>query len=123
MEYHQEQFNQPAQPANEPAPGKQQNNMAIFSMIAGILALICCCVPPLQFLLGITALLLAIFSKKGQPFSGFAIAGLILAILSLIISVLMVLYIVWAYSLMSDPQYAPLFNEAMEMYQQMAPTP
>ena len=91
--------------------------MAIASMIVGILALISCCTPPLQFLLGITGLLLAIFSKKGQPFCGFAIAGLILSILSLVISVLMVLYIVWAFSLMSDPQYAPIFDELMKMYQ------
>ena len=120
MEYNQDQYGQPANPATQKKP---QNNMALASMIVGILALISCCTPPLQFLLGITALLLAVFSKKGQPFSGFAIAGLILSILSLIISFLMVLYIVWAFKLMSDPQYAPILDEVMELYQQMYSTP
>ena len=120
MEYNQDQY---GHPADTVPPKKPQNNMAIASMIVGILALISCCAPPLQFLLGITALLLAIFSKKEQPFCGFAIAGLILAILSLVISILMVLYIVWFFSLMSDPQYAPMFHEFMEMYQQTYPAP
>ena len=99
-------------------PYKQQNNMALAAMIVGIFSLLSCCIPPLQFALSVVGILLVIFSKKGgKPWSGFAIAGLVLSILSLIISIVMVIYVIFAFQMMRDPQYAPLFNEIYQMYE------
>lgn len=112
--------NQWQQPPVSPLPQMPpQNNMALASMIVSILSLLACCIPPLQFIMGMVALLLAIFSKKGKPFSGFAIAGMVISILSLVISIGMVLYMMFAFSLMKDPQYAHIFNEILEMYETM----
>lgn len=99
-------------------PANPVNNMALTSMIIGIFGLLlACCFPPLQFLLGVTSLLLAIFSKKGKPFHGFAIAGLILSILCILVSIAVIAYFALVYSMMRDPQYAPLFHELYELYQ------
>ena len=106
-------------PNPQQPPYKQQNNMALASMIVGIFALLSCCFPPLQFVLGVVGILLVIFSKKGKPWSGFAIAGLVMTIISLLISIVMVLYIGFAYKMMKDPQFAPMFNEVYEMYEEM----
>ncbi len=127
--YNNNNYNYGGQPYNQGAPGpnynpyppqppyKQQNNMALASMIVGIFSLLSCCFPPLQFVLGIVGILLVIFSKKGKPWSGFAIAGLVMSIISLLISIVMVLYLAFAFQMMRDPQFAPLFNEVYEMYE------
>lgn len=108
------------QPATPPTPPvKQQNNMAVASMIVSIFGLLSCCFPPLQFILGMAALLLAIFSKKGKPFCGFAIAGLIMSIFCLVISIALTAYMAFAFAVMKDPQFAPIYNEIMEMYESM----
>lgn len=122
-------YNNGGQPYNQGGPGqnynpyppqqpyKQPNNMALASMIVGIFSLLSCCFPPLQFVLGIVGILLVIFSKKGKPWSGYAIAGLVMSIISLLISIVMVLYLALAFQMMRDPQFAPLFNEVYEMYE------
>lgn len=99
-------------------PATSVNRMALTSMIIGIFGLlVACCIPPLQFLLGVTSLLLAIFSKKGKPLHGYAIAGLILSILCILISIAVIAYIALVYNMAKDPQYGPLFNELYELYQ------
>lgn len=112
----------PPTPPMPVPPAQPQNNMAVASMIVSIFGLLSCCAPPLQFVLGMAGLLLAVFSKKGRPFSGFAVAGMIMSILSLVISIFMVLYIVFITSLVRDPQYGPMINEMMELYEQMFET-
>ena len=119
MENYDNQYNNNWQEMPPQPPVKPQNNMAIASMIVSIFGLLSCCFPPLQFILGMVALLLAIFSKKGNPFSGFAIAGLIMSIFCLVISIAMVLYLVFAFSMMKDPQYGPMINDIMQMYEEM----
>lgn len=105
-------------PPQQP-PYKQPNNMALASMFVGIFSLLSCCLPPLQFLLGVVGILLVIFSRRGKPWSGFAVAGLVMSILALLISIAMVIYLVFAFQMMRDPQFAPLFNEIYEMYETM----
>ncbi len=83
-------------------------------MIVGIFSLLGCCIPFIQFPLAMIAIVLAILSRKGQPFSGFAVVGLVLGILSILVSVLMTVY--WGY-LLSHPEFLDLYNEMMQMYE------
>lgn len=102
---------------------KPSNLMAAASLITGILGLIACCAPPMQFFLGVAGILLVIFSKKGKPLHPCAIAGLVLSILSLIISIAMVAYMVMLYSIMKDPSLNPelyqMIHEYMKYYESL----
>lgn len=102
---------------------KQSNLLATASLITGILGFISCCAPPLQFFLGVAGILLVIFSKKGKPMHPCAVAGLVLSILSLIISIAMVAYMVILYNIMKDPSLNPelyqLINEYMRQYESL----
>ena len=76
-----------------------------------------CCIPFVQFPLAVVSIVLVVLSKKGQPLSGFAIAGLVLAIISIIISILMTLYWGFLISMMNDPEFMSIYNEMLEMYE------
>ena len=72
--------------AMAPAAAKS-NQMALWAMVTGIISLLCCQVlGPLPIVLGIVALS-QIKRNPQQTGSGFAIAGIVLGILSLIIAV------------------------------------
>lgn len=96
---------------------QQRNGKALASMIFGILALLSCCIPFIQFPLAVVAIVLVILSKKKQPLTGFAIAGLVLGIISVIISIAMTFYWGYAISLMNDPEFIDMYNDMMKMYQ------
>ena len=96
--------------------------MATASLIVGIFAIISCCIPPFQFFLGVVGLLLAIFSKKGRPFEGVAVAGLVLSIGAILFSIFVVAYIyIVGVLVRTDPAFAEMYNEMynimMEQYQ------
>lgn len=107
-----------SQKPTPPTPQKP-NNFATLSLVAGIFALISCCFPPLQLLLGAAAIMLAIVSKKGGPFPGMSVAGLILGILSVICSILMFINFVITMQLMQDPANAEIVKQVMEQYQNL----
>ncbi len=113
--YYGYQQNDPGQ-QNRP-PKKETNSMAITSMLLGIFSLVTCCASPLGIILGIVSIVLAILSKKGQPMSGFAIAGIVLSAIGILLSLLFFAYYMLVLSLMKDPQYATLFNDLLEQYQ------
>ncbi len=76
----------PIHMAMAPAAAKS-NQMALWAMVTGIISLLCCQVlGPLPIVLGIVALS-QIKRNPQQTGSGFAIAGIVLGILSLIIAV------------------------------------
>lgn len=102
------------QPYGQP---NQRNNLALASMIVGILSLLACCIPFVQFPLAVTTIVLVILSKKKRPLNGFAIAGLVMGILSVISSVLMTLYWGVLISMMNDPEFMAIYNELMKKYQ------
>ena len=123
MEYYdsdvQKESMQPSSSPNEP------NRMAIVSMICGIIGilLLCCCVAfPASIILGVAAITLAILSRKGEPFSGYAIAGLTLGIFALILGIAEFVYLMAVNMLLRDPQWAPFFDEVMEQYQELVPS-
>lgn len=95
------------------APG---NMMAMASMIVGINSFFMFLYPPAQFILGVIGILLAIFSKKEKPLSGFAIAGIVLSVISLIMS----LALVWlSREILQNPDFAPLLDLMSQMYKDM----
>ncbi len=117
-----QQYWQNGSPGSQPywqngQPPKKRNNLALASMIVGIFALITCCVPFIQFPLAVTAIVLVILSKKKQPLSGFAIAGLVMGILAILLSIVMLLYWGAYLQLMNDPEFSKILNEMLEMYQ------
>lgn len=110
---------QPGWQGNQPygQPPVRRNGQALASMIFGILALVSCCIPFIQFPLAVAAIVLVILSKKKQPLTGFAIAGLVLGIISIVISIAMTFYWGYAISMMNTPEFWEMYNEMMEMYQ------
>ena len=98
-------------------PPRQHNGKALASMIFGILALVACCVPFIQFPLAVVAIVLVILSQNRQPLPGFAIAGLVLGIIAIIMSIAMTIYWGYAFSLMNDPEFIQMYNDMMNMYQ------
>ncbi len=113
--------NPPPEPGRGYQPKPPINNMAVTSMVLGLVSILisCCCFPIgfiLGFALGMGGLVLAILSKKGKPFSPYAIAGLILSILGICESLFFFgCYLLTAH-LMRDPRYSALFNEILEQY-------
>lgn len=97
------------------------NNMAVASMVLGIASILlsCCCFPVgfiISFALGMAGLALAIISKKGQPFSAFAIAGLVLSILGICGSLFIFGCYILTSLMLKDPEYSALFNEIFQQY-------
>ena len=98
------------------APQKETNRLAVASMIVGIFAMLTCCIPFIQFPLAVVTIVLVILSKKGKPFNGFAVAGLVLGILAVIISIGMTIYWGVLISLMKDPEFMSIYNSLLESY-------
>lgn len=98
-------------------PGSSKRR-ALFSVLIGISSLLMCVRPDIQFGASVAGILLAIYSKNGKPLSGLAMTGLIISIASLVLSILMFAYFCFIFTLAKDPQYAPLFNDAMATYEQ-----
>lgn len=106
-------------PGQGQPPKKENNPMAVTSMVLGIFSIISCCASPLAVLLGIGGIVLAILSKKGKPMSGFAIAGVVLSAVGLVISLAFFAYYLFVLSMMKDPRYASFFNEILEQYEML----
>ena len=92
-------------------------------MIVSMLALItCCCSPLVQFPLAVTAIVLVILSKKGQPLSGYAIAGLVMSVFAIILSIAMTLLIGYVRSpefqnALSRPEVQQFYDEYNDIYE------
>lgn len=95
------------------------NSMAVFSMIAGILACITFYYPPLQLFLGASAVILAYISKKGKDFSGFSVAGTATGIFSIVCSIIIFSLVVYSFSLIKDPANAEMIREIYRQYQEI----
>lgn len=88
---------------------RQTNPLSVASMILGILATVCCCLGYAGAFFGVVAIVLAVLSsKKAGNFDAMAIAGLILGIFGLVISVFMIVSI---YLIPED-----VFNEYFDQY-------
>lgn len=105
----------------EPQQNQPMNitiNISLLSLLLGFAALVSCCAPPMQFLLGSGAIMLAFLSRK-EHFSSMARVGLILGILSILCSILVFIQYVTAMRLMSDPANAALVKEVTRYYEEI----
>lgn len=110
--------NQGSSPAGRPP--KQPNGMATVSLICGIIGVLslCACIAfPLSIILGVAAIVLSFLSKKGEPFTSMAIAGLVLGILALILGVAEGLYMIAVNLMLRDPQMSSMFDQILDQYQ------
>lgn len=110
--------NQGGNPAGRPQ--KQPNGMATFSLICGIIGVLslCACIAfPLSIILGVAAIVLSFLSRKGEPFTGMAIAGLVLGILALVLGVAEGLYMIAVNFMLRDPQMSSMFDQILDQYQ------
>ena len=103
-------------------PVRQPNGTATASLICGIIGTLslCACIAfPLSIILGVAAIILSFLSRKGEPFTGLAIAGLVLGILSLILGVAEWCYMVAINVMPRDPQMSSMFDQILDQYQNM----
>ncbi len=98
-------------------PPGQSNGMATAALVLGIFSLLSCCIPFIQFPLAVITIVLVILSKKGRPLTGFAVAGLVMGIISILISIGMTFYWGVVISMMKDPEFMDMYNKILEMYQ------
>lgn len=97
-------YNQSYQPYQEniyaqPGESKSANGKAVASLVCGIFSLLlCCCYGVPAIILGVIAIILAVFAKKDNmgQFPGMAIAGLILGIIGIVMGVIYLLVFVLA---------------------------
>ncbi len=102
------------------------SRLSLFSLIAGILGLVSCCNPPIQLICGSSAAILAWLSRTQQPLTPRGVIGLVLGILSIIISILVFFQFMWAMEIIEDPANAELirqfYQQTQEMMESMMPT-
>ena len=118
----QNQYNngQPPYWQNQPQrPRREKNSFATISLISGIFALLtlCCFAFPVAIICGVGAVCFAIISKKGQPFRGSAVAGIILGVIAVLLGIGEFFYVLTITNLMKDPANAAAFNEFFEQFQ------
>ena len=91
---------------------------ATMSMMCGIFAFFS--LFSAAILLGMSANVLFVLSKEeGQPRRGSAVVGLILGVMSTIFGVVEFFCLIQVYHMITDPQYAPFFDQAMELYESL----
>lgn len=120
--YWQNQYNngQPPYWQNQPQrPRREKNSFATISLISGIFALLtlCCFAFPVAIICGVGAVCFAIISKKGQPFRGTAVAGIVLGVIAVLLGIGEFFYVLTITNLMKDPANAAAFNEFFEQFQ------
>lgn len=92
---------------------------ALFSLFTGFMGMTTCCYPPLQLVLGAAALILAYISKTEHPLTGQGKVGMVLGIISVIVSLLMFAQFVLAIHIMDDPANAPMIRDIFKQYQDL----
>lgn len=85
--------NVPAKPFKPGDPSK--NWMGILAMILGILSILICCLWYLSLIFGLGGLIFGIIGRKSQQ-KGMATAGMVTGIIGLFISLIVIIFIVFA---------------------------
>lgn len=78
----------PAYNGVAPVAEKRNDTLGIIALIAGIVALLAACCPPLGIVLGIAALICGIIGKSKEQ--RFAMVGVILGIIALLLAILFI---------------------------------
>lgn len=107
------------QPDNGQPPRKPTNHFANVSLAVGIFGLLslCCMAFPIAIILGVGAISFAVLSRQGRPFSGPAIAGIVLGVLCILLGIGEFFYILAVSAFMRDPKNAAMFNALYEQLQ------
>ncbi len=93
-------------------------NISLISAVCGMLSL-CCGSPFISILFGIIAVVTAILSRKGKPFTGRAMAGLILGIFAIGLGAVEWFYFMAFESLLEDPEFSSILNQMYEQLDQV----
>ena len=67
----------------------------------------------------VEAIATAVLSKKGKPFRGTAILGILFGVIAILAGVVEFAYLVMLTTAMKNPDYAPFFNQVFEQMEQM----
>ena len=59
------------------------------------------------------------FRRDSARYFGSAVVGLILGVMSTIFGVVEFFCLIQVYHMITDPQYAPFFDQAMELYESL----
>ncbi|GEM_PF-994861 len=100
-------------------PKSSFNSMAIFALVAGIMACVTFYYPPLQLFLGASAVLLAYISRNGNSYTGLSIAATATGIFSIICSILIFALLVYSFRIMKDPANADMIRDIYKQYQEI----
>lgn len=95
--------------------------MATASMLLGLMGVMLSCscsLFPGAVAFGVAAVATAVLSKKGRPFRGTAILGMLLGIIAIIVGVIEFIYLVMLTSAMKNPAYVPFFNQVFDQLEQ-----
>lgn len=114
----------------EQKPGQKKSlydNLAVFSIAAGLFALSSCCSPPVQLVFGAAAVMLSWLSKNGKPMAVPAVIGMVMGIVSIVLSILIFIQYIWAMDLMADPNNVSMvkevFRQSQDVLNQLLGTP
>lgn len=124
---HFEDMTQETQVENTPvAPVQPQQNytdgLGIASMILGIVSVVICCCYGLGILLAIPGLILGICAKKNPNTgnkSGFAIAGIIISAISILLNICWLIYILWFIFSSGAIDFNSDFNDIISQYENL----
>lgn len=94
-------------------PKKKRNGLGIASLVIGIISLISCCCWWLSILLGVVSIILGIVSLvQKEDTKGFAVVGIILGSIGIVLTVALVFTVVYMYdSGMMDQLGTYYYNE------------
>lgn len=95
------------------------SRLSLFSIIAAVFGILCCCNPPLQLIFGAAAVIFAWLSKNNQPFSPRAMIGIILGSLCILFSFIVFFQYMWAINFVDDPANASLIKEVYRQTQEI----
>ena len=101
---------------------KEPNTMATVAMLLGLLGVMLSCscsLFPGAIGSGVAAIATAVLSKKGKPFRGTAILGILFGVIAILAGVVEFAYLVMLTTAMKNPDYAPFFNQVFEQMEQM----
>ena len=107
-------------PYGSQPPKRPKNGFATASLVCGLFSILslCCFAFPLSIILGVGAISFAVISKKGQPFYGTAIAGIILGAIAVLLGIGEFVYIMAVSNLLKDPENAAIVNQFMQQLEQ-----
>lgn len=92
------------------------NRISFMLGIISFLSLLSCTFFSLAIISGVGAVVTAFFSKEDKHFPGAAKAGLALGIFGVIFGLIEFAYLVYFYTCLKNPLYAPYFTAVFETY-------